>query len=1123
MSDHVFKKAGSVCRNVSGVSHTEKTRKILKQKANIQGFIATRKESALLNSRGGQYHRNGGVSLLRNGGVSIHRNIQAVRGSTKDEAIAFIIAAVKISPEQFRIQFNAKSLVVEVLQDFRLVKKSNFNLNLIAKFEDTSELYSAVGRKHHVLLPLGPDDQYSSQDLITLPYIERDGLVQALIDSGLLEEEARRLVKEAARDITILKRLIGFKLNKANWKFAAEVVELVAALLIGRWDESKLGDRKVIEILSGESFEIYSEKLYKWLEVESPPLIKIGESWRLTSPLDAWTNLSNYLTVNDFEKLKVCFLEVMKEINPVFNLEPNQRSLASLRGIESTYSEWCREGLTQSMILIGLHGDKLKFKHHFSAQDWVDNIIKELLFTAPGDLWASRNHEMPLIAEVSPKSFFESAYHSLSLEDKPIMDMFIEEDDFISPTSHHTGLLWALEGLAWMEEYVYDASLLLAKLATLDPGGKLSNRPLNSLREIYKPWHYQTLASYEDRMKILEQIIKKEYDTGWDLLRGMIPKGQGTAFPTHKMRWRLFERSFEQRYTWPEIFATHSRIIELLIEYFDYSEKKLIDLLDKSESKQIRPADREKVLSFIESNLDKIKITDNSVWQELRNTLSQHRSHANAPWALPEGILKKYEVIYKRLEPSDPIERVIWMFNEYWPNFPEGIERKELSHEEREKLMLKRRIEGLDAIYQEFGFQKVKELAKTVKESWIYGDALAHIIYTEKEILSLCEYLKLDEATIQNFIQRFIFKKSIFNGLDWVFELYSKLKIIGYKDTELVRIFFQVEQSKKVWKFIGKANGETQLRYWKCIHPHFWGLMEDDVIFGIDKLMEVNRFISAIEIAYFEPEKLPTEKLVEILEKAGTQKSEEEKRFDSYHVTRIIEVLETREDIEKSTILRIEWLYLPFLTTYGSGHQPKVLYEELANNPNLFIEVLTWVYKADKEEENTEEIFDEVKQNRSRNAYNLLRSWNRIPGVDESWNIDEDFLWNWINKARNLAEQSGRLKVADMHIGQVLAEYQEKQEPWPPKEICKVIDTINTVSFKSGFSSATFNKRGSSTRSVFEGGDIERKHAEYFHSQAKKIKYEFPETAKILTNLAKGYEQDAKWMDERAERDELDS
>jgi len=359
-------------------------------------------------------------------------------------------------------------------------------------------------------------------------------------------------------------------------------------------------------------------------------------------------------------------------------------------------------------------------------------------------------------------------------------------------------------------------------------------------------------------------------------------------------------------------------------------------------------------------------------------------------------------------------------------------------------------------------------------------------------------------------------------SIDWVFELYGKLKTFKYSDEQLARMFYQVEQVKKVWEFLSTTSEKTQINYWKNIHPHFWGVPEDDFIFGVNKLMEVKRFISALDITYHEPKKLISEKLVEVLEKAGTQRSDEDRRFDSYHATRIIEELKTREDIERPTLLRLEWLYLPFLASYGSGHEPKVLHEELANSPEFFIEVLKWVYKSDKEEAEEEDISDEVKRNRAHNAFQLFNSWKYLPGVNEEGNIDEDLLWDWIKRARGLAEESGRLTVADLQIGKVLAEYPEKQEPWPPVEICKVIETINTDSLKSGFSSATFNKRGSSSRGVFDGGDIERGHAEYFYRQATAIKYEFPETAKILTSLAKGYEEDAKRMDESAERDKLD-
>lgn len=177
-----------------------------------------------------------------------------------------------------------------------------------------------------------------------------------------------------------------------------------------------------------------------------------------------------------------------------------------------------------------------------------------------------------------------------------------------------------------------------------------------------------------------------------------------------------------------------------------------------------------------------------------------------------------------------------------------------------------------------------------------------------------------------------------------------------------------------------------------------------------------------------------------------------------------------------------------------------MLHNELANNPEFFIDVLKCAYKPDSDEiieEERKELTEEQIQNRAMQAYQLLHSWDKIPGVDEAYNIDNDFLTTWVQKVRALAIQCGRIEVADMQIGQVLAQYPETIDSWPPDEICNVIETINTDSIKRNFSSATFNKRGSSSRGPFDGGDIERSHA-------------------------KGYEEDAKRMDERAERDRLE-
>ena len=76
-----------------------------------------------------------------------------------------------------------------------------------------------------------------------------------------------------------------------------------------------------------------------------------------------------------------------------------------------------------------------------------------------------------------------------------IEPIFQDTEDAWHASSPHTGLLWALEVLAWDPEHLNDATLTLAKLARIDPGGKLVNRPLHSLREIFVVWHPSTNAT----------------------------------------------------------------------------------------------------------------------------------------------------------------------------------------------------------------------------------------------------------------------------------------------------------------------------------------------------------------------------------------------------------------------------------------------------------------------------------------------------------------------------------------------------------------------------------------------------------------------------------------------------
>ncbi len=1051
--------------------------------------------------------------------------IKAVRAFSKDEAIAFIIASAMQFDSKLHLNFFSRSLIVDTAPSFRSISINKNGLILISRVEETNILYAGVSDGHHILVPLGPDDNFN-QDTIDLPQIEREGQIKSLIDSGMSEDDATRYSKESARNVTVLKRLLKFSQDKIESISSEEIKQIIPAILIGRWDENKVGDRNLIEKLSGQPYNDYISSLVAFKDFELSPIIQIGSTWRLVSPMDAWTNLAAYIPKKNLELLKEVFLEAFENGNPIIE-PPKDAPIFAFLNKETKYSNWAREGLVQSLILISIFGESFKMQNIGSPQIWVDTVIASLLNKVDSRLWISLNNELPLIAEASPTSFFDACTRSLALAEKPIMAMFVEKQGFLTTISNHSGLLWALEGLAWEPEYLLNSSLILSQLASQDPGGKIGNRPINSLLEIFKPWHYQTFANLEERLAALKYISKEEKDVAWDLLLKMLPHGNEVAFGTHKMRWRMFNKNFTKQYTVREILHTHTAIIEILVSSFDYSEDKFSQILRKSV--HLRPQDRRKVLDFAETEYHKVVQVKYTAWHTLRDIISFQRSFPNSEISLLDEELTRYAILYNDLTPTNEIDKYIWLFNESYPRLPEGyVEDKNLNFEQkqnaRNRILEEQRTLGLKKILNLSNLKELVELAEIVKVPSTIGSTLAHLVCDANDLFFLMELLK-SKGNKLIVVQSFITSKFFIKGLEWILSLYEQIVASNFHNEALSNFLTSLPLTEELFVFIEKKNKEIIKEYWERVNPNFFGLKSELKIMGIKHLIDCKRFFSAIEMVSLWRDEIPTSLIVELLTLTATQGASEPINFDNYTIGNLFETIDDRNDVEHDKLIQLEWLFLPILASYGSMRNPKVLHDELANNPIFFVDVLKFLYLPKNRkllEKERMGLSSEIIKNRSEQAFHLLNTWKTIPGMNEGGSIDYEKLSSWITDVRNLASESDRLDPADIQIGKMLAHYPEKEEVWPSDEIATIIESINTDSLKQNYRSELFNKRGSSTRAMDAGGTIEREHAKYFEKLASAHKYTHPIISNIFKTLAKGYMSDAKRQDEDAARNRLE-
>lgn len=1049
-------------------------------------------------------------------------SIIGVRASTKSEAIAFILATMKASDLDASGRFISTTLIVDQEDSFRNISLSiQHALNLIVRFDSAESLGVATREGHHVLVPLGADVKFS-QDPITLPAVDREALIEALEASGLSRFDASKYTKESGHDITILKKLLGFPSYGATWMETQTIREIIPALLLGRWDESYPGDVELLEKLSRMSYDEYKSLLGRWLNLPESPLKKIGETWRLTSPLDLWRSISTHLVDQDFQSLADCFIQAYHSGNPVLE---SQMNLPDYISKKRTYSNWVREGLVQSLILMSIPQVGVCLR---DPQSWVDKIIRDLLSNARGEVWVAINRELPLIAEASPQSFLQHVSISLSHQSPEIMDMFEEKPGFDDPVASHTGLLWALEELAWMPSYFRNACLLLYKLATLDPGGSLSNRPLNSLTEIFKAWHYQTLAPFAERVKVLREMLPKNVDVSWKLLKSLLPSFPSeTAFLTHRMRWRMFWEKADLTYMYEERFDMYSEVVDMLIGLCGGDETRFSDLIEAAPD--CTPRDRERILEWAQETVASTEHKKGQAWHTLRRILNHHKQYPDAEWALNGDELSPFEQLYIKLQPEDVLVRNVWLFNEdhrtQMIDPATAIPFELNGHEEIVEQVATRRKTAVVELLRELGLEKVLELRREVKYPSYLGEALAKVIEDEQDLQCVWQCLEDDTPYIA-FVHGFISQKLKCEGFSWMQTLVKELLEKGYSDKAVANVLVVARSGQELWQYIETLGEGVHREYWLRMYPIFNDLTNEEIVEGINKLLQYRRFSSAVREAWLHGSDLPSSILIEVLRKWGTGESLEPSSLCGCEIGCIFKELNKREDVGRATLLELETFYLPLLTRVGAQVGVPHLEEELAINPESFIQLLKWLYKPkdeDRQRKEQEGLSKEQIQNAAERSDQMLEAWTKIPGIRENNAIDEVELREWIDAARALAEGCGRLEVADMHIGQLLAKYPKNSPNWPARTIFQVIEDINTEQLKKGYSNGMFNKGGVTIRGAFDGGCIERDRAEYFGELASSLMCDYPNVAEIFQGLQDAYQALANRYDEEAHRGKLDA
>lgn len=1047
-------------------------------------------------------------------------SVLSLQSTTAEEVVAFFHATLSELPDDLANAYRARCLVATSAAAARALANAPAPLILVLTEPDPG-LAGTLADRGHFVLQAYDDGLTSRGEVRTLERPSREGIASALQAAGIAEPRAKALARDSARNLAVLRRLIpGAPGRLPKWAEEPPPRALLAALLAGGWDDNAEADQARLSELADAPYDQVIAALTPYVGQFDSPLQKIGSTWRVASPSDAWFLLAHHLTAVDIKRFEAAAHAVLGSADPRFDMDPDERWMAAMKGVNRDYSGMFRHGIGQVLILLALWGDRVRTVPDAGRR--ADAIVGKLLEKADQRRWWSLSRDFRLLAEASPDAFLSAVENSLDQNDPPISALFGHDDGGIFGAEHLSDLMWALEALAWSPDWLPRVTLDLARLDAIDvKPRRYVNGPLNSLREMHLLWMPQTFASLDERLRAIDLIRKREPGTAWKLMLGVLPSGHDSSSPSPTPRWRDFSVDKVETVTWPLIGRGAVALSQRLLEDVGLDPHRWVELIDRTSDVAPGP---DVVLDALEAAEPRMtgKADRNVMWDKLRRALNHNRQSPDAEWRLPDPILDRLDALYDRFEPADPLERIAWLFQN-------GVALPRPSAEgwrANERDVAAAQVEAARALFTERGIAGVLALARMTETAGYIGRAIYDAGFPASDIDALIEAaVRSDEPQERDVAHGLIISMFRDRKEAWGAELIAKARTLAWGDTALISILRALPTARWTWDQVAAIGGEIETTYWRRA-PVFW-MSEDseDVGYAIRHLIDVGRARHALPLAGRDAKvRLPTELLVEVLTEAARQPFESEgdgneATMFQHYVAETLGVLDERDDVDRNALVTLEWNYLRLLE--HSRRPAKVLLRALSEEPPLFIQMLSAVFRPREESGVVEPEPADPEQARAvaSQAYRLLSLWNRLPGTREDGTIDGGVLEAWVKDARLLAKAAGREDIADSKIGEMLSASPIGVDgAWPAEPVREVLDLFHSKPMLDGFQVGKSNRRGVTSRMPRDGGEQERQLAAQYRAWAKVIGFEHPHTAKALGGLADRYDWDAQRHDEDAER-----
>lgn len=1038
-----------------------------------------------------------------------------ISADSRDEALAFL--ACILDNEELH-HFKDLCAVFTCPTTLRKLIASSVPFIPIVHSEDVErELVDAHRRLHCIVFR--PRNAIDTEADITLDLLGYDAFEKALIAMGIEKGNIDRLSRESGRSPTILRRRLSQNaaIKTPAWSSNVEMAKtLVLMALIGAWHAEQEADRETVSYVADRKYKEIEDDIARLLLYDDSPVWSAGRYRGVASKIDALFAITSMVTQEDLKRFFMAAENVLSESDPALDLPEEKRWAAALYGKKRDHSETLREGICETLVILSVHGNDLfQRRLGIDVEGRVAAIIYNLLTPLTFQKMMSHDHDLPRYAEAAPDEFIKIVKEDLQRRDPVVLGLLkpVERGSFWASPSR-TGLLWALECLAWKPRNLPHVSEILAQLSRLKIDDNWVNKPITSLQAIFRSWMPQTAASVEQRVKVLEMLIRRYPDVGWEICIEQFKLDPQIGFFSYRPRWRSDASGAGQVVTLKERYEFNQKALAFMIDWPSHDEKTLGDLVESLQS--IPEQDQSAVWDLIDKWSQKAGEEVKAALRErIRLFAFTRRSRQRK---ITVATRNRAREAYDNLRPDDPIIRNGWLFANQWvQESAEEIEKGDFDFEKWEERIHRLRLEAMNEIWSSQAFEGVKRLIAISGSAGTVGRYVAlHIIGVEQQVdfIRHCLFLEGDlrskaEWCLQGFL--------------WAIRDNSRTEILKAAAEELPiverkRLFVCAPFRESTWRLLDGYSKEIRTGYWKDVSPSWGRFTPAELTELIDRLLEAKRPRVAFQTVHMDFKDIETSRLKRLLHDVATINAEPEGHFklERYEISDALDSLDGRAGVTRDEMAQFEFLFIDALN--HSKHGIPNLESQIAQSPALFVQAVALAYKRSDERNDPPEWRIENPEQQvavASAAYRLLDQIKKIPATDENGRIDASALTVWLNEVRRLCSEHARADIGDQCLGQLLAKAPKGENGiWPCEAVCQAMEEIASFEIGEGFHVGVLNSRGVHWRG--EGGKQELELAVKYRSWAESLHFDYPYVGRLLEDIAASYEREAAREDSDA-------